>query len=177
MNIRDDLQETVSFLQTFLEQAELDINVQSLSDDDFEALVQDERTVLNWLSKYQYYLHKDSFHLGFRLVSTSRIDGAMLGIYACSDGKLHIFLIESLIRENRAHPLNGRLTTLVVIAATYFLSLREESMGAYVVEPHPDLVPHYERFGFESVSENHEAMYASYEALLEAQQRILADFA
>ncbi|WP_407559753.1 hypothetical protein [Vibrio parahaemolyticus] len=175
MSIEQDLQETVSFLQDFIDQVDLGLSVESLCDDDFEALVRDDRTVLNWLGKHGHYLHEDSFHLGFRLVSKLQIDGAMLGVYASSDGKLHIFLIESLVRDERHHPLNGRLTTLVVIAATYFLALREESVGAYVVQPHEDLIQHYEQFGFEATTGENVAMYASYEALQEAQERIMSE--
>ena len=175
VTIQQDLQETVSFLQQFIDQVDLGLSVQSLTDNDFEALVRDDRTVLNWLAMHGHYLHEDSFHLGFRLVSELDIDGAMLGIYAASDGQLHIFLIESLVRNNRTHPLNGRLTTLVVIAATYFLALREESVGAYVVQPHQDLIQHYEQFGFEATSDANVAMYASYESLQAAQERIFAE--
>lgn len=175
VDIQQDLQDTVLFLQQFIDQVDLGLSVQGLSDDDFESIVRDNRTVLNWLGKHGHYLHKDSFHLGFRLVSESQIDGAMLGVYAALDGHLHIFLIESLVRENRKHPLNGRLTTLVVIAATYFLALREESVGVYVVQPHRDLIQHYEQFGFEVTSGEDLAMYASYESLQDAQQRIITE--
>ncbi|EGQ9984392.1 hypothetical protein NMT25_002353 [Vibrio cholerae] len=174
MTIEQDLQETISFLQDFIDQADLGLSVEPLSHDDFEALVRDERTVLNWICMHGHYLHDDSFHLGFRLVSESKLDGAMLGVYASSDEKLHIFLMESLVRDDRFHPLNGRLTTLVVIAATYFLALRE-GIGAYVVQPHEHLVQHYELFGFEATTVGNLAMYASYEALQEAQQRIMSE--
>lgn len=175
MSIQQDLEETISFLQQFVDQANLGLSVESISDEDFESLVNDDRSVLNWLSMHPYYLHDDSFHLGFRLVSQSQIDGAMLGVYASSDGRLHVFLIESLVREDRGHPLNGRLTTLVVVAATYFLSLREEGVGVYVVQPHQDLIEHYEKFGFSLVSGEQIAMYATYEALQTAQEQIMSE--
>ncbi|MFG0457288.1 hypothetical protein [Shewanella mangrovisoli] len=174
MTIQEDLENTISFLQEFIDQVNLGLSVQSLSEDDYEALVYDDRSVLNWRGKFSHYLHDDSFHLGFRLVAEFQIDGAMLGIYVSINGYLHIFLIESMVRNTHGHPLNGRLTTLVVVAATYFLSLREDGKGVYVVEPHEDLIEHYEKFGFEVVEGN--AMYASFQSLQEVQERIMSEF-
>lgn len=168
MITKSNLNKTVSFLQEFIAEVQLGLHVSELSEDDFESLVKDERSILNWLSKFGHFLSEDSFHLGFRLYENAKIDGAVLGIYATNDGTLHIFLIESFVRYQDQHSLKGNLITLVVIAATFFLSEYPESKGVYIVEPHDDLVLHYKKFGFELL-ENDMVMYATIETLQSVQ--------
>lgn len=162
--MESNLHETVHFLQEFINESQLELNVSTLSVDDFESLVKNERSILNWRDKFPHYLSKNSFHMGFRLCTSADIEGAMLGVYATSSGDLHIFLIESLIRGKRNHPLSGRLTTFVVIAAIFFLSRHASSKGVYIIEPHDALIEHYRRFGFELL-DNDFVMYATLEKL------------
>ncbi len=67
MSSESNLHKTVDFLQEFVDEALLDLQVSTLSEDDFEPLVRDKRSVLNWLSKFGHFLSEDSFHMGFRL--------------------------------------------------------------------------------------------------------------
>lgn len=173
MSTKLNLDETIHFLQEFINKAQLKLKVSVLSESDFESIAKDNRSVLNWRNKFSYYLHENSFHMGFKLCTNASIDGAMLGVYATSSGDLHIFLIESFIRHNKNHPLSERLTTLVVIASIFFLSQYTDSKGVYIVEPHKELISHYEKFGFELL-DNHLAMYATFETLQTIQLSLMS---
>ncbi|QEZ91077.1 hypothetical protein [Proteus sp. CD3] len=168
-----NLDETIHFLQTFINKAQLELKVSVLSESDFESIVKDNRSVLNWIDKFPHYLNENSFHMGFRLCTNRGIDGAMLGIYATSSGDLHIFLIESFIRNKKSHPLSERLTTLVIIASIFFLSQYTDSKGIYIVEPHKELIFHYEKFGFQLL-DDHLAMYATFETLQKMQLSLMS---
>lgn len=174
MSSESSLHETIDFLQEFIDEVQLELNVSALTEDDFESLVKNDKSVLNWRGKFPHYLSDDSFHMGFRLRTDSNIDGAMLGVYATTQGELHVFLIESFARKQPSHPLAGRLTTFVVIAATFFLAQYPDSKGVYIVEPHKDLISHYQRFGFELL-EDELAMYATVESLQSVQLSLMAE--
>jgi len=168
------LRETVEFLQELIDETQLELNVSVLTEDDFESLVLSDDSVLNWRGKFPYYLSEDSFHMGFRLSTDSTIDGAVLGVYVTTQGKLHILLMESFVRNRTNHPLTGRLTVFVIIAATFFVTQFPDSKGVYIVDPHKELIPHYERFGFELLDDGY-ALYATVEDLQSTQLLLMAE--
>ncbi|EHZ6873041.1 MULTISPECIES: hypothetical protein [Providencia] len=174
MSSESNLHKTVDFLQEFVDEALLDLQVSMLSEDDFESLVRDKRSVLNWLSKFGHFLSEDSFHMGFRLEKGSEIDGAVLGVYATKRGDLHIFLIESFVRDLPEHPLNGRLTTLVIIAVTFFLTQYPDSKAVYIIEPDEGLISHYQKFGFKLLRDEN-VMFATSDALQLIQLSLLTE--
>lgn len=97
------------------------------------------------------------------------IEGAFLTVYGVQQGRLHIFLLESLVRDDTSHPLHGRLISLAIIAIISLLADLPESEGVYLIEPHPELMEHYRRYGFELLAEQ-AVMYAPTERLMLIQQ-------
>jgi hypothetical protein len=93
-----------------------------------------------------------------------------LGIYNVKNGVLNIYLLESLVIQEQEHPLRGRLTALMIVAVSYFLSYFENSQGILLCEPSPDLEDYYKSFGFEYISD--EEMFASIERLNDMQTRL-----
>lgn len=174
MSLTSNLSKTIELLQEFIDSTQLGLKVDALCEDDFESLSRDERSILNWRDKFPHYLSESSFHLGVRLDDESKIDGAMLGIYASENGELHILLIESFVRNNPHHPLSGRLTMFVIVATMFFLSQYSDSKGVYIIEPHPELISYYEKFGFKLL-ENELVMYATVEELQLAQLNLFRE--
>lgn len=164
---------TLDFIQTFIDSVPLGLSVSAISEDEFEALVRDRRSTLNWRAYFPHYLSDDSFHLALKLNGADDIDGAILAVYSTSENELHIFLLESFIRQHQNHPLKGRLTALTIVAATWLLTLLNESKGAYIVNPDPQLIPHYARFGFAMTRETTNAMYATIEVLQAMQIQLM----
>jgi hypothetical protein len=109
--------------------------------------------------------------LALRVDSGENIpDGAVLGIYNVKNGVLNIYLLESLVIQEQEHPLRGRLTALMIVAVSYFLSYFENSQGILLCEPSPDLEDYYKSFGFEYISDDE--MFASIERLNDMQTRL-----
>ena len=128
-------------------------------------------TKLNWRAYLSHYDHEDSFHLALRVDSGENIpDGAVLGIYNVKHGVLNIYLLESLVIQEQKHPLRGRLTALMIVAVSYFLSYFDNSQGILICDPSPDLEDYYKSFGFEYISDDE--MFASIERLNEMQTRL-----
>lgn len=97
-------------------------------------------------------------------------DGAVLEIYNAANGVLNIYLLESLVIQKQEHPLRGRLTALMIVAVSYFLSYFDDSQGILLCEPPPNLEDYYRSFGFEYVDKD--KMFASIERLNEMQSRL-----
>lgn len=68
------------------------------------------------------------------------------------------------------YTLRGRLTALMIVAVSYFLSYFENSQGILLCEPSPDLEDYYKSFGFEYISDDE--MFASIERLNDMQTRL-----
>lgn len=165
--------ETLQFLQEFIDSVHLNLTVTAISETEFEALVRDNRSSLNWRGYFSYYLSVQSFHIAFKITGSGIVDGAMLAVYSTSHKELHLLLLESLIHHQQHHPLKGRLTVLTIIAATFLLSLIDDSKGAWIVEPAPWLIDHYKRFGFTLYPGGKNVMYATTETLQMMQTDLL----
>lgn len=136
-----------------------------------EELVLSGETKLNWRGYLSHYDHEDSFHLALRIDSDEDMpDGAVLGIYNATNGVLNIYLLESLVVQKQDHPLRGRLTALMIVAVSYFLSYFDNSQGILLCGPSPNLEDYYKSFGFKYV--NDDAMFVSIDQLNELQTRL-----
>lgn len=172
-DFRTSCNEAVEFLQHFISVTNIDISVQPLSEEQFEMLVRDDRSELNWLAYFGHYLSDKSFHAGFKLSAGEGIDAAFLTVYSEKDKHLHVLMLESLVRNDDNHPLKGKLTALAIVAMTDLLSGIVDSLGAFIVQPDPKLVVHYKRFGFEVTQYNQNIMYANISTLQDIQKQIM----
>lgn|GEM_PF-2348528 len=160
------------FLNEFLSTAGLPLTASDISEEALKELVFSSETKLNWRGYLNHYDHDDSFHLALRIDSDENMPGgAILGIYNAANGVLNIYLLESLVIQKQEHPLRGRLTALMIVAVSYFLSYFDDSQGILLCEPSPNLEDYYRSFGFEYVN-NEDKMFASIERLNEMQTRL-----
>lgn len=176
MNTKDFKQSSesaINFLQCVLDKAELNILVESLSEHQFEQLMRDTRSRLNWRAYFPHYLSNHSFHAGFRLIGKQGVVGAFLTVYSSEDKHLHVLLLESLIRNQDAHPLSGRLTTLALIGIIDLLSAIPDSIGVFIVSPHKNLVEYYKEYGFSIVKSEALIMQADIATLQQIQNQIM----
>jgi hypothetical protein len=164
--------ETLIFVQQLIDKANLDLTAAWLTEDDFASLAKNHKSRLNWLNYFPHFLHEESFSAGFKVKGSQDVEGAFLAIYSAADKHLHLFMIESLVKDDSSHPLKGRLTTLAVIAMTDLLASIDDSVGAFIIQPDPDLIGHYSKFGF-SYRQDKNVMYADFNALTSVQQNIL----
>lgn len=175
MPLDNQITETLDFLQEIIDDSHLGLEVSRLNGDDFEFIALQKETQLNWFGYHPHFEHHNSVPLGFRLSGIDDdVDGAVLGIYDPEFRRFNLFLLESFVQDNWQHPLKGRLTTLVIIAITYFLSLIDDSDGALIVEPDPRLVSFYEDYNFTLIQGEKMMMYASVEALQEIQENLVS---
>ena len=165
--------ETLQFLQEFIDSVHLNLTVAAINETEFEALVRDSRSSLNWRGYFGHYLSNESFHIAYKITGSDIVDGAILAVYSTSHKELHLLLLESLVQHQQRHPLKGRLTTLTIIAVTLLLSLLDDSQGVWIVEPAPWLIEHYMRFGFTLSPGVINVMYATTEALQTMQTELL----
>lgn len=165
--------EALGFLQQFMDSVKLNLIVQAITEDEFEDLVFDQRSRLNWREYFPHYLEENSFHAGFKLTFDGEPEGAFLTVYSESDKHLHVLMLESLVRDEDDHPLKGRLTALTVVAITDLLSAIPDSVGAYIVQPHSDLTSHYKKFGFSLTNQSDVTMHASLTRLQQVQFSIV----
>lgn len=164
--------ETLVVVQQVIDKAGLDLSVAWLNEDEFESLSRNPESRLNWLNYFPHYLHKESFSAAFKVTGSQNVEGAFLSIYSVADKHLHLFMIESLVKDDASHPLKGRLTALAVIAMTDLLASIDDSVGAFIIQPDPDLIGHYNKFGF-SYRQDQNVMHADFNTLTSVQRNIL----
>ncbi|NRB69530.1 MAG: hypothetical protein HRU48_19540 [Vibrio sp.] len=171
--INREVLETVSFLQQVMDKAQMGVLVTALDAHDYEEIVNQEPSVLNWLDYYPKMCSiKSALHMGLKVINNEDFQGAVLGIYDALTDQFHIILLEQLALSVHEQQLQHRLVSLVSIAAVYFMSLYPNHSGVHIVEPFESLIPYYEEFGFYKTDADASTMYATFEQLFECQQDV-----
>lgn len=152
--LEDVRTEVISFLQDIVAAAGLELQVSTISDDVYRALIQRfAGAELDWDWGIQFINEDEHFDLAIGIRLDEAVDGVAVGVYQEPEQTLEIQAIEAFIREDAEHPLRGRMTALTVIAATFFL-LQVEGQYLHVIDPVDQrLIEHYQTFGL--VPERH----------------------
>lgn len=166
---------TIQFTQQFIDKVIPGLQVECLTEEQFEIIVRDPRSALNWRRYFPYYLAPYCFSVGFTLRGNSRVDGAFLARYQPDSGIVTLYLLESLVRNERMHPLQHRMTGLAMTMLTNLLFILPFSQAIYVTEPALALRKYYQRFGFNVDSDN-TCIFASKTTLQCVQFKWISDF-
>ncbi|QXF34394.1 hypothetical protein CE143_15490 [Photorhabdus luminescens] len=137
-------------LQLILDSQGLPLVVSSITDQDFKILA-GGFGALEWeFGLTEYGNDPDRFEFCVKLVNTAIEvvpSGAALCLYGVNDKIFRIHMIESFSRNDKNHPLTGRMVFLTLMSA-YLFSVAVEAEGVYIMEPVSELCDYYASFGF-----------------------------
>ncbi|NRA54416.1 MAG: hypothetical protein HRU23_09755 [Gammaproteobacteria bacterium] len=151
MNIDQISSAVINSLQMILEQQGLDLKVGPISDHDYRILTSGYAE-LEWGWGFgQFGNSDDKFEFTVKIQQDGVPDGAMLGEYDFNEKTLEIQFIESFIRDNENHPLNGRMVMITLIASLLFISATDGDAVEIVGPTTKKLIDYYCGFGFSRV--------------------------
>lgn len=138
----------INALQMFIDNQDLGLKVGPISDDDYRILTSGY-SELEWCWGLQEIGNSDDkFEFSVKIKENGVPDGAMLGLYNVDSNILEIHFIESFIRHDKQHPLNGRMVAITIIAAYLFISAVDGD-SVQIIEPTTnELIKYYAKYGF-----------------------------
>lgn len=138
-------------IQLVIDNVGLPLAVGAISDDDYRILCGGFGE-LEWdfaLEKYGNDPERYEFCVKVveQGVTQTVPSGAAICGYGVEDRIFRIHIIERFSRDDEQHPLRGRMV-LITLMSAYLFCMAVESDTVYIMEPVPELVGYYTRFGF-----------------------------
>lgn len=144
-------EQTRNAIQLLIDRFDLGLGVGPLKDADYRLLASGMFGDLNWdWGVGQYTGHEDTFELCFKIVA--EVEGYPAGIALCAyrtdTQTFEIYMLENFVKDEVDHPLYKRMALFTFIGAYIFT---DAVLGTQVVivEPDPDLIGYYSKFGFQ----------------------------
>ncbi|TDB61648.1 MULTISPECIES: hypothetical protein [Photorhabdus] len=137
-------------LQLIIDSQELPLAVGPITDQDFRILFGGFGD-LEWeFGLAEYGNDPDRFEFCVKLVNMAIEtvpSGVALCVYGVNDKIFRIHMIENFSKNDKNHPLTGRMVLLTLMSA-YLFSVAVEAEGVYIMEPVSELCDYYASFGF-----------------------------
>lgn len=140
-------------LQLIIDYQGLPLAVGPITDQDFRILA-GGFGALEWdFGLTEYGNHRDRFEFCVKLVSIANAivetvpSGVALCVYGVREKIFRIHMIENFARNDKDHPLTGRMVLLTLMAA-YLFGVAVEAESVHIMEPVPELHDYYASFGF-----------------------------
>ncbi|MBD1228311.1 hypothetical protein [Xenorhabdus griffiniae] len=138
-------------IQAIVDVLGLNLAVGDISDEDYFLLSQGYGELCWDDSLSRVGNRSDKFEFCIKLVECGNVQGAPAGlalcVYSVDEKTFEIHMIENFRREDKNHPLYGKMFQLTLMAAYLFCKSTE---GEYVrvIEPVKEVIPYYESYGF-----------------------------
>lgn len=150
MNLEQIAVSTLNGVQMLLEQVNLPLAVGPIHDADFQAMMTNYAE-LNWDFAFNTVGNDPNrFEFCVKLLEGSNPlpAGAAMCIYNRLVNSFDIYFVESFVRGNRSHPLNGKML-LITLWASYLFCRAVECDVINVIEPvNTEVMALYKSFGF-----------------------------
>lgn len=154
MNLEQIAVSTLNGVQMLIEQVGLPLAVGPIHDADFQAMMTNYAE-LNWDFAFNKFGNDpNKFEFCVKLVEgvNPLPAGAAMCVYNLQVNSFDIYFVESFVRGNAAHPLNGRML-LITLMASYLFCRAVDCDVINVIEPvNTEVMALYRDFGFEGDS-------------------------
>lgn len=155
IDFEEIISQVIENLQTYLDEQGYQLNIQSLTNQQFFQL--EHLGILNWsyiiTEKYHY---DDTFNFGLTLKRQNTLLGAVISAYKLNKKHLEIYGIERFGHSE----LDGKMLTITLIAAFLLLTLTNgEAVTLVDVEQNDNLSTFYKSYGFKTQKDQNFILY------------------
>lgn len=148
MNFDQAKMAVINSIQFFLDDQELGLMVGEITDDDYKMLSRGFGD-LEWPWALNSIGNEENcISFCFKITGGHIPDGIAMGLYELEEGRLSIHMMESFVREDLNHPLQGRMIYFTLVSAYLFLTAFEGNSLDFVDALNQDLEKKYQSYGF-----------------------------